>query len=319
VRYAFHLVDVFSDRPLAGNQLAVVLDADGLDTDRMQAIAREFNFSETTFVTAPTAEGCDWRVRIFTPLVELPMAGHPTIGTAVVLEALGRASERTVFELGVGPTPVRVRAGWAEMEQQPPTFGMQHPDPAALAAALSIEAEEITGTGLPVQSVSTGLAHLMVPVRSLAGVRRLHPDPGALGAALALFPGAAAYCFTREVEHPGLDAHCRMFAPHLGTAEDPATGSAAGPLACYLAAHTEGEGLRRFRFEQGIEMGRPSLLEASLEQRGATITAVRVAGEARRLAEGWLTLDAPLPREVGGVPGEAGGGGPRQVGGGGDR
>jgi trans-2,3-dihydro-3-hydroxyanthranilate isomerase len=292
VRYAFRLVDVFTDRPLAGNQLAVVLNAEGLDTVRMQAIAREFNFSETTFVTASAAEGCDWRVRIFTPVEELPMAGHPTIGTAVVLETLGLASERTVFELGVGPTPVRVRAGWAEMDQQPPTFGAQHPDPAALAAALSIEPEEITGTGLPVQTVSTGLAYLMVPVRSLAAMRRLHPRPNEFGGALALFPGAAAYCFTRDVEQPGSDAHCRMFAPHLGTAEDPATGSAAGPLACYLATHTEGDGVRRYRFEQGIEMGRPSVLEASVEQDGGAIRAVRVAGEARLLGEGWLTLEA---------------------------
>ena len=292
MRYAFRLVDVFTDTPLAGNQLAVVLDADRLESVRMQAIAREFNFSETTFVTASAAEGCDWRVRIFTPLEELPMAGHPTIGTAVVLEALGLASERIVLELGVGPTPVRVRAGWAEMDQQLPTFGAQHPDPAALAAALSIEPDEIMGTGLPVQTVSTGLPYLMVPVRSLTAMRRLHPRPKELGAALALFPGAAAYCFTRAVEQAGSDAHCRMFAPHLGTAEDPATGSAAGPLACYLATYTEGDGVRRFRFEQGIEMGRPSVLEASVEQHGGAITAVRVAGEARLLGEGWLTLEA---------------------------
>ena len=311
MRYAFRLLDVFTDRPLAGNQLAVVLDAEGLEADRMQAIAREFNFSETTFVTASAVDGCDWRVRIFTPLMELPMAGHPTIGTAVVLEALGRAFERTVFELGVGPTPVRVRAGWAEMDQQPPTFGARHPDPAALAAALSIEAEEILATGLPVQSVSTGLAHVIVPVRSLTAMRRLRPSPEELGAALGPFPGAAAYCFTREVERPGSDAHCRMFAPHLGTAEDPATGSAAGPLPCYLATYTDGDRVRRFRFEQGIEMGRPSLLEASVEQDGGAITAVRVAGEARLLGEGWLTLEATLPRRVRGVPGEAGGGGDR--------
>src|SRR5262249_53265611 len=194
-------------------------------------------------------------------------------------------------------------------------FGARHADPAALAAALSIEAEEITGTGLPVQSVSTGLAHVIVPVRSLAAMHRLHPSAEELGAALALFPGAAAYCFTREVEQPGSYAHCRMFAPHLGTAEDPATGSAAGPLACYLTRHTDGGRVRRFRFEQGIEMGRPSLLEASVEQNAGAITAVRVAGEARILGEGWLTLEASLPREVGGVPGGAGGGGPREVGG----
>lgn len=288
--HRFHLVDVFTDKPLAGNQLAVVLDAESLETERMQAIAREFNFSETTFVTASAAPGCDWRVRIFTPATELPMAGHPTIGTAVVLEALGVISERTVFELGVGPTPVRVRAGWAEMDQQPPTFGAVHADPAALAAALSVEADEITGTGLPVQSVSTGLAHLMVPVRSLAAMRRLQPRTDDLRAVMQDFPGAAAYCFTRETERSESDAHCRMFAPHLGTVEDPATGSAAGPLACYLAVHTEGEGARRFRFEQGFEMGRPSLLEASVDRATAAITAVRVGGEARIVGEGRLTL-----------------------------
>src|SRR5215472_10977129 len=134
----------------------------------MQAIAREFNFSETTFVSAPTAEGCDWRVRIFTPLVELPMAGHPTIGTGVVLEAMGRASERTVFELGVGPTPVRLRPGWAEMEQRLPTFGPEHPDPAGLAAALSASPEDVAGTP---QLVSTGLPYVLVPLRSLDAVR----------------------------------------------------------------------------------------------------------------------------------------------------
>ena len=299
MKYPFHLVDVFADRPLAGNQLAVVLDAEGIQTDRMQAIAREFNFSETTFVTVSAAEGCDWRVRIFTPAEELPMAGHPTVGTAVVLHALGRASERTVFELGVGPTPVRLRSGWAEMDQRPASFGTEHNDPAALAAALSIAPEEITETGLPLQSVSSGVPYLIVPVRSLAAIRRLRPRPDDLRAALATHPGTAVYCFTTAVERPGSHAHCRMFAPHLGVAEDPATGSAAGPLGCYLATHvpTQGDGTRgtrRFRFEQGIEMGRPSQIEVTVERAGdagGAITAVRVAGEAHPFAEGWLTLD----------------------------
>ena len=299
MKYPFHLVDVFADRPLAGNQLAVVLDAEGIQKDRMQAIAREFNFSETTFVTVSAAEGCDWRVRIFTPAEELPMAGHPTVGTAVVLHALGRASERTVFELGVGPTPVRLRSGWAEMDQRPASFGTEHNDPAALAAALSIAPEEITETGLPLQSVSSGVPYLIVPVRSLAAIRRLRPRPDDLRAALATHPGTAVYCFTTAVERPGSHAHCRMFAPHLGVAEDPATGSAAGPLGCYLATHvpTQGDGTRgtrRFRFEQGIEMGRPSQIEVTVERAGdagGAITAVRVAGEAHPFAEGWLTLD----------------------------
>jgi trans-2,3-dihydro-3-hydroxyanthranilate isomerase len=292
VRYAYRIVDVFTERPFAGNQLAVVLDAEGLDEGRMQAIAREFNFSETTFVTPSATPGCDWRVRIFTPAMELPMAGHPTIGTTVVLEALGRVSERTVLELGVGPTPVRVRPGWAEMDQRPPTFGARHPDPAALAEALSIGSDDLAGEELPPQSVGTGLPHLIVPVRSLAAMRRLRPRPDRIEAVMAEFPNQAVYTFSREVERPGSDAHCRMFAPHLGTPEDPATGSAAGPLACYLATRVVGgDGGAAFRFEQGLEMGRESLLEASVDRSGGAITAVRVAGAAVIVAEGWLTAE----------------------------
>jgi len=290
VRYAFRLVDVFTERPLAGNQLAVVLDAERLTDELMQAVAREFNFSETTFVTPSTAAGCDWRVRIFTPATELPMAGHPTIGTAVVLLALGRAGERTVFELGVGPTPVRVRPGWAEMDQRAPTFGPEHPDPALLATALSARPEDLTGTGLTAQSVSTGVPYLLVPVRSLDAMRRLRPQPQHWSAALEGFDGHAIYAFAREAQLPGADAHCRMFAPHLGTPEDPATGSAAGPLAGYLALRAGADGTRRFRFEQGFEMGRESVLEAAADVAGGQVTAVRVGGGARIIGEGWLDL-----------------------------
>lgn len=292
MRTAFRLVDVFTERPLAGNQLAVLPDAEGLSDERMQAIAREFNFSETTFVTPAAAAGCDWRARIFTPVEELPMAGHPTIGTAVVLEALGRARERTVFELGVGPTEVRVRPGWAEMDQRPPTFGARHEDPAALAAALSVTPDDITGAGLPVQSVGTGISHLVVPVRSLAAMRRLRPRSDLWEAALAGFEQHPVYAFTRETRLDGSDAHCRMFAPHLGIVEDPATGSAAGPLACYLAtvAAPGEDGTRRFRLEQGFEIGRDSLIEASVDVAGGRVTAVRVGGSARIIGEGWLDL-----------------------------
>lgn len=290
MRHAFRLVDVFTDRPFAGNQLAVVLDAEELDAGPMQEIAREFGFSETTFVTRTQAEGCDWRVRIFTPADELPMAGHPTIGTAVALQALGRAEGRTVFELGVGPTPVTVRPGWAEMDQRPPTFGADHPDPAALARALSIEPEDVLRTELRPRSVSTGLSHVMMPVATLAAVRRLQPRPDELRAAMEALPGQAVYAFTREAERPGSSAHCRMFAPFLGMKEDPATGSAAGPLACYLAAAEGGaDGTVAFRFEQGFEIGRESLLEASVERSGGAITAVRVGGAAQIVGEGWLT------------------------------
>lgn len=289
--YAFHLVDVFTDRPFAGNQLAVVLDADGLDTERMQAIAREFNFSETTFVCAAAAPGCDWRVRIFTPSSELPMAGHPTIGTAVVLEALGRASERTTLELGVGPTPVLVRPGWAEMEQRPPVFGAEHPDPAALAAALSVDVDEI-GEPVP-QVVSTGLAHLMVPVRSLAAMRALRPRLDLWDGALGPVDNVGVYAFCRETEEPGVDAHCRMFAPRAGVPEDPATGSAAGPLGCFLSRDGGAAAAAplRFRFAQGVEMGRPSTLEVTVERDGDGIGSVRVGGAARIVAEGRLEVE----------------------------
>jgi trans-2,3-dihydro-3-hydroxyanthranilate isomerase len=289
VSYTFHLVDVFTDRPFAGNQLAVVLDADGLETGRMQAIAREFNFSETTFVCASATPGCDWRVRIFTPSSELPMAGHPTIGTAVVLQALGRASEQTTLELGVGPTPVRVGPGWAEMEQRPPSFGPVHSGPDALAAALSIDAAEI-GEPAP-QVVSTGLAHLMVPIRSLAAMRALRPRLDLWDEALDSVEHVGVYAFSRETGEPGLDAHCRMFAPREGIPEDPATGSAAGPLGCYLARDAGAPSLR-FRFAQGVEMGRPSRLDVTVERNGDGITSVRVGGAARIVAEGRLETHA---------------------------
>ena len=221
------------------------------------------------------------------------MAGHPTIGTAVVLRALGRVGERTVFELGVGPTPVRVRPGWAEMNQPRPTFGPEHPAPAALAEALSIRPEDLAGPELPPQGVTTGVPYLLVPVRSLAAMHRLRPRPDLWEAALGDFRGHGVYAFSREVERPGSDAHCRMFAPLQGVAEDPATGSAAGPLACYLARRgADTGGTVAFRFEQGLEMGRESLLEASVDRAGDAITAVRVGGAARIVAEGRLAAEA---------------------------
>jgi trans-2,3-dihydro-3-hydroxyanthranilate isomerase len=291
VRYAFRLVDVFTEKPLTGNQLAVVLDAEGIDEQRMQAIAREFNFSETTFVTASETAGCDWRVRIFTPSVEMPFAGHPTVGTAVVLESLDRISGTTVFGLGVGPTPVRVRPGWAEMDQRPPVFGPEHPDVATLAAVLGAEPEDIAGSGLAPEVVSTGLPYLVVPVRSLGAVRRLRPRLDLWETARAGFERVGVYAFARESVHRGADAHCRMFAADRA-AEDAATGSAAGPLACFLALRADGaqEGTRRYRLEQGFELGRESLLEASVDLSGGTVTAVRVGGGARIVAEGWLDV-----------------------------
>jgi trans-2,3-dihydro-3-hydroxyanthranilate isomerase len=288
MKHPFCLVDVFTDRALAGNQLAVVLGAGGLDPDRMQAIAREFNFSETTFVSPSSAAGCDWRVRIFTPGTELPMAGHPTVGTAVVLEAMGLVVQQTIFELGVGPTPVRVGPGWAEMKQPGPRRLEHRPEPAAVAPAFSVEPGLIVASGQPIQVISTGLPYFLIPFIDLAAIRRLRPQPDVLRDVLAPVPEAAAYCYTEEVEQPGSDAHCRMFHPEIG--EDPATGSAAGPLACAMALSRARDGTTKFQFEQGFEMGRPSLIEAGVDLAAGAVTAVRVGGRARIVGEGWLTL-----------------------------
>ncbi len=179
------------------------------------------------------------------------MAGHPTVGTALVLQAEGRISDRVTFELGVGPTPVTIEDGRAEMRQQPPQFLGLHPDRAELAAQLGVTAADIAG---PPERVSTGVPFLIVPLTSLDAVRRLHPRRDFRGQAL---------CFAMGGEEVGTTAHCRMFALEFGIMEDPATGSAAGPLAAYLHKH----GLARspFLFEQGYEMGRPSKIRARIE------------------------------------------------------
>ena len=247
----FRLIDVFTDRPFAGNQLAVVLDAASVGASDMQRVAREFNFSETTFVVPSERDGCDVRVRIFTPEEELPMAGHPTIGTALVLQAEGRIGERVTFELGVGPTPVTIANGRAEMRQQPPQYLGLHADRVELAAQLGLRAADISG---PPERVSTGAAFLIVPLASLDAIRRLKPASSLRG---------LVYCFALGGEEPGTTAHCRMFAAEFGMREDAATGSAAGPLAAYLVKHHLAQS--PFTFEQGYEMGRPSKIFARVE------------------------------------------------------
>lgn len=275
----FRIVDVFTEAPLAGNQLAVVLDAEGLDTARMQAIAREFNFSETTFVLPSTRPGCDLRVRIFTPLIELPMAGHPTVGTTVVLHREGRIGRRATLELGVGPTPVELDGrGHAWMTQQPPEFGPEPPDRAELAAALGLGTADLVAD-LPAQVVSTGNPFLLVPVVSIAALGRARPDHARWDPVSALLPQhPAAYLF---VPAEGDTVRTRLFSPTL-TSEDPATGSAAGPLGAYAARHL---GRTSLLVEQGVEIGRRSFItvDASGER-------PRVGGPAVIVAAGELDL-----------------------------
>jgi trans-2,3-dihydro-3-hydroxyanthranilate isomerase len=277
----FKIADVFTDRALAGNQLAVVLEAEGLDASAMQAIAREFNFSETTFVTPSNEPGCDWRVRIFTPVYELPMAGHPTVGTAVVLREEGIVEARVVFELGVGPTPVEFGAdGLAWMTQPEARFLATVGDRALVAAALSLLPDDIRDD-LPLQVVSSGNPFLIVPIVSMEALGRMKANMELWDQATASMERGGVYGFAETGKGR---LRSRMFAPALGVAEDPATGSAAGPVGAYLARHL---GVTSLLIEQGVEMGRPSVLHVD-----ASAARPRVGGRAVIVASGELQLPA---------------------------
>lgn len=299
----YHLVDVFTDRAFGGNQLAVFTDAGELPTELMQAIARELNLSETTFVsTAQDAEN-DFRVRIFTPLAELPMAGHPTVGTAYVLTREGKItpSERetkVTFEEGVGPIPVTVRfkdgsPDWIEMQQPLPTFGPSVDDVKTVAEMLSLDAEAITATGLPVEVVSCGVPFLFVPLKNLQAVREVSLRLDVWERSLRETVPSEVFVFTEEVENAGSRVHSRMFAPAFGINEDPATGGASGPLGCYLVHHGVVPSTPRVELvsEQGIEMGRPSFIKIGIEQSNGEISRVTVSGQCRSMGAGYFELD----------------------------
>jgi trans-2,3-dihydro-3-hydroxyanthranilate isomerase len=298
-RLHYHRVDVFTDRAFGGNPLAVFTNGRGLSTETMQAIAKEFNLSETTFVLPADEPAHDWRVRIFTPGAELPMAGHPTVGTSFVLarEHLIPRDEREstiILEEGVGPVPVRIEfeegePSFAEMRQPLPTFGPRLDDRAAVAAMLSLEESDVEAD-LPVEVVSCGVPFLYVPLRSLDAAHRARPRADLIDR-LAEEHGIQpqVFVFTREVEHEGSAVHSRMFAPSLGITEDPATGAASGPLGCYLVTHgvlPEGDILS----EQGVEMGRPSFVHIRIEREGEQITAVRVGGRCHFAGEGFIEV-----------------------------
>ena len=261
-RHEYVLVDVFTDRPFGGNQLAVFRDGDGRDPELMQSLAKELALPETTFVQRPTAGG-DHRLRIFTPARELPFAGHPTVGTAFVLAAGRDATLR--LEETVGVLTVTVRDGFTEMEQPLPTF-TPVADRAAMAAMLSLDESDLEPS-LPIEIGSSGNAFAFVPVNGLDAVRRAAPRGLT----------EAAYIFTTETVDPGATVHGRMYARWQGVAEDPATGSANGPLGAYLVRHGVSDGTRIVS-EQGHEMGRPSTLYVRVGGTRERIASVHVGG-----------------------------------------
>ena len=231
---AFRLVDVFTEVPFAGNQLCVVPDPPAdLDAEAMAMLAREIGFSETTFVTGIRKSGYD--VRIFTPDAELPFAGHPTLGTAFTLVSEDRVGRNLVQTSAAGDVPVEVdlAAGTAWMQQLPPVFGDPVDDRAAVARAAGLELDDLV-EGLPIVAGSTGLAHLMVPLREEEALRRARRDDAGCEKVCAAAEAESLYLFVVRGEG---DVMARMFDRGANIGEDPATGSAAGPLGAYLARH----------------------------------------------------------------------------------
>ncbi len=284
VNVPFRLVDVFTPRPLAGNQLCVVPDPSEFDDAEMQAIAKEIGFSETTFVTE--AAGDRYAMRIFTPGQELPFAGHPTLGTAFVLVSEGRVSTPATQVIAAGEIPVEVdveaNTGW--MTQLPAEFGPIFPDRDLIARAIGLTIAELDPSR-PVQMVSTGLPTTIVPVRDLDILRRATRNEHLVGEAVRASGGQDLYLFTPTAE--GVTA--RMFDSEFGIGEDPATGSAAGPLGAYLAEYGDLGTTRSVSIHQGEQVGRPSELhvEARREDRAWR---VRVGGGVHVVGRGEFEL-----------------------------
>ena len=275
-RFRYVVCDVFTDVPLAGNQLAVFTDARDLDELTMQALAKEMNFAESVFVLPPAAADADVRIRIFTPARELPFAGHPTLGSAFVLG--GPLSKIVVrLETGAGVVSVTLerdgpRIVFGRMAQPVPTWEAVA-DPAAIFAALGVE-----GSGLPVERYDLGPGHVYVELESPEAVAALAPDFAALGRATS----DGVNCFARD----GGSWKTRMFAPEHGVTEDAATGSAAGPLAVHLARHGRIGFGEQIEIRQGAEIGRPSTLYALAEGDADHIERVEVGGSAVVVARG---------------------------------
>ena len=296
---AFLHYDVFTRDVLRGNQLAVFTDGHGLEPALMQQIAREMNFSESTFVLPRERPDTDVRMRIFTPGSELPIAGHPTIGSTFALAetgAIASGAERFVFGLNIGPVPVDLqwadgRLQFAWMTQPNPEFGraiMAVRDRADVAKSIGVDPADLAD--LPVQEVSCGLPYLLIPLRDQSAVDRAEPD-GKMSQIIASVAGRDLPAFVFAIVSDGA-VYSRMFAPAIGIVEDPATGSASGPLGCYLVQHglvTPGRA-SSIVSDQGVAMGRASRIHIAITRDAHAITNVRVGGEAILVGRGELLI-----------------------------
>jgi trans-2,3-dihydro-3-hydroxyanthranilate isomerase len=305
MRARFYTLDVFTDKTFGGNPLAVFPDATKIPESALQSIALELNLSETVFVYPPTDPKHTRRVRIFTPVYEMPFAGHPTVGCAFALAALGEipldGEARIVLEEGVGPVPVLIRGefkkpAFAQLsvaklpETGPPPPGRTH-----LAEMLSLDPSDILGGMTAPQAISCGFPFLMVPLRDLDAVKRARVRMDQWDSALKSYWAPDVMVFARDAEREGV-MRARVFVPGQGIIEDPATGSAVAALGGYLAAR-EGATSGNFSYvvEQGFEIKRPSILELEVDKVDGEVTAVRVGGSAVMVSEGMM--EVPLPRE----------------------
>jgi trans-2,3-dihydro-3-hydroxyanthranilate isomerase len=299
MRYRFSTCDVFTDTRFGGNQLAVLPEADGLRGAQMQQIAREFNFSETAFVLPPQA-GHTCRVRIFTPAAEMPFAGHPNIGTAFILASMGvfgplETPTSVTFEEEAGLVPISIERrheGRIRCELAAPQRLSHGVTVAArsVAAAVSLSADDILTTSHAPQVASVGLPFLLAELTDRGALERARPDVSGLNdliAAGVASPDVHLYVRTSD----DFDIRARMFAPMDGVPEDPATGSANCALVALLTHLDEGaDGAFRWRIAQGVEMGRPSVLEARTEKRDGAVEGVWIAGECVLVSEGSIEV-----------------------------
>jgi trans-2,3-dihydro-3-hydroxyanthranilate isomerase len=300
----FITADVFTNFRFGGNQLAVIPDARGIPEDLLLPICREFNYSETTFVYPAEQPGHTRRLRIFTPGGEVPFAGHPTVGTAVVLAAIGEIpltdsgdGTHIILEENVGPIPVVIRdshasGGWAQFSvAKLPEVGPLVPSRGVLARILGLETGDLLGTTEKPQAVSCGLPFLIVPLTGVDAVSRARMKTDRWEETLANAWASMIWLYASDPEGGEFHYRARMFAPGISVPEDPATGSAAAAFAGYLAARSgTRSGTLRWTIDQGVEMGRPSKLAIEADKADGVITAIRVGGAAVLVSEGTMAV-----------------------------
>jgi trans-2,3-dihydro-3-hydroxyanthranilate isomerase len=294
-------VDVFTDRAFGGNPLAVVLDAGGLSTAQMQAIAAEFNYSETTFVLPPRDKANDFEVRIFTPVRELPFAGHPNVGTAFVLATIAKESKpRLLFEEKAGVVPVDIRREQgrvvsAELTAPQPLARLSQLSAADVAAGISLTADDIRTDRHAPQVVGVGTPFVVAELHSRGALERAKPDAAAFARVLPRDDAFAIYFYTRDVpaREPACDLQARMFFPGASSLiEDPATGSATVAAAALFAdLDPARDGELKLTIGQGFDMGRPSLLLTRVRKQDGRIVSAHVGGQCVQMMEGTFRLE----------------------------